>query len=93
LGGPGYLLFDELSETLTFDEIGMLAMSSSGPNTNGSRFFINLVPLPNLNGARTIFGRVIRGLDLLSGLNNRDALQDLFEPYELVIDSIRIEKR
>lgn len=93
LGGPGYLLLDEIGDTLNFDEIGMLAMSSSGPNTNGSRFFINLVPLPYLNGSRTIVGRVISGLELLTGLNERDPLEDLFEPYELVIRSIRIERR
>ncbi|TFH33160.1 MAG: peptidylprolyl isomerase, partial [Anaerolineales bacterium] len=93
LGGPGYLLFDELSDTLNFNEIGMLAMSSSGPDTNGSRFFINLVPLPHLNGSRTIFGRVLKGLDLLMQLDERDPYLDLFEPYMLVIDTIAIERR
>ena len=93
LGGPGYLLLDEISDTLSFDEIGMLAMSSSGPNTNGSRFFINLTPLPHLNGSRTIVGHVISGLELIMGLNERDPLDDLFKPYELVIQAIRIERR
>lgn len=93
LGGPGYLLLDEISDTLSFDEIGMLAISSSGPNTNGSRFFINLAPLPQLNGSRTIVGRVLSGLEILSDLNGRDSLDDLFEPYELVIQAIRIETR
>ncbi len=93
LGGPGYLLLDELSATLDFDEVGMVAMTSSGPDTNGSRFFINLIPLPQFNGARTIFGRVTQGLELLGSLEDRDPFQDLFEPYKLVIHSIRIETR
>jgi cyclophilin family peptidyl-prolyl cis-trans isomerase/predicted DsbA family dithiol-disulfide isomerase len=93
LGGPGYLLLDEVSDTLSFDEIGMLAMSSSGPNTNGSRFFINLTPLPHLNGSRTIFGRVLEGLNLLKTLRERDPYQDLFQPYELTIQSVSIDKR
>jgi cyclophilin family peptidyl-prolyl cis-trans isomerase/protein-disulfide isomerase len=93
LGGPGYLLLDEVSDTLNFDEIGMLAMSSSGPNTNGSRFFINLAPLPHLNGSRTIFGRILEGWNLLTTLQERDPFQDLFDPYELTIQSVRIEKR
>lgn len=93
LGGPGYLLLDEVSDTLNFDEIGMVAMSSVGPNTNGSRFFINLAPLPYLNGARTIFGQVIEGLDLIAALDDRDPYQDLFKPYDLVIQTIRIETR
>ncbi len=93
LGGPGYLLLDELSDTLSFDVSGMVAMSSSGPNTNGSRYFINLIPLPHLNGARTIFGRVIEGIEILAALQERDPFLDLFEPSELVIHSIRIETR
>lgn len=93
LGGPGYLLLDELSDTLSFDEVGMLAMSSSGPNTNGSRFMINLVPLPHLNGSRTIFGQVVSGLEHLTALDNRDPLQDLFKPFQNQIKTITIEER
>lgn len=93
LGGPGYLLLDEVSATLDFDEAGMVAMSSAGPNTNGSRFFINLAPMPHLNGARTIFGRVIEGLELMGTLDDRDPYQDLFKPYDLIIHTIRIETR
>jgi cyclophilin family peptidyl-prolyl cis-trans isomerase len=93
LGGPGYLLRDELSATLTFDEPGMIAMSSSGPDTNGSRFFINLIPLPQLNNQRTIFGKVVSGLELLTDFEPRDPYDDLFEPYLNSIESIRIEIR
>jgi peptidyl-prolyl cis-trans isomerase A (cyclophilin A) len=56
-GDPGYLFKDELDPTLTFDEPGRLAMANSGPNTNGSQFFITEEPVPQLNGKHTIFGQ------------------------------------
>jgi cyclophilin family peptidyl-prolyl cis-trans isomerase len=56
-GGPGYSFKDETSPSLTFDQPGRLAMANSGPNTNGSQFFITEVPTPHLNGHHTIFGQ------------------------------------
>jgi peptidyl-prolyl cis-trans isomerase A (cyclophilin A) len=56
-GDPGYSFKDEFVSTLTFDRPGRLAMANSGPNTNGSQFFITEVPVPHLNGRHTIFGQ------------------------------------
>jgi len=56
-GGPGYSFEDEFDSSLTFDRPGRLAMANSGPNTNGSQFFITEVPTPHLNGRHTIFGQ------------------------------------
>jgi peptidyl-prolyl cis-trans isomerase A (cyclophilin A) len=56
-GGPGYSFEDEFDPSLTFDKPGLLAMANSGPNTNGSQFFITEAPTPWLNGHHTIFGQ------------------------------------
>ena len=56
LGSPGYAFRDEQSD-LTFDQPGRLAMANSGPNTNGSQFFITEVPAPHLDGHYNIFGQ------------------------------------
>ena len=56
-GDPGFYFDDELSPALRFDVPGRLAMANSGPNTNGSQFFITEEPQPELNGKHTIFGQ------------------------------------
>jgi peptidyl-prolyl cis-trans isomerase B (cyclophilin B) len=62
-GGPGYKFEDELKDDYTYQR-GIVAMANSGPNTNGSQFFIMLkdTPLPHLY---SIFGRVTEGLDVV----------------------------
>lgn len=92
LGDPGYHLPDEIDPALSFDSAGMVALSSAGPGTNGSRFFINLQPLPSLTGTRTIFGRVIEGLDLLEELDARDPALDLLAPGAAILRSVQIEE-
>jgi len=56
-GGPGYYFDDEVDPNLTFSVPGRLAMANSGPNTNGSQFYITEVPVPDLDGKYTIFGQ------------------------------------
>lgn len=58
-GGPGYRFPDEIVEGLTFDKPGYLAMANAGKGTNGSQFFITIVPTTWLNGNHTIFGKVV----------------------------------
>lgn len=62
-GGPGYSFGDEFDASLRHDTAGLLSMANSGPNTNGSQFFITLGPTPHLNDRHSVFGKVVSGLD------------------------------
>ena len=62
-GGPGYRFKDEFSKSLRHDKPGMLSMANSGPNTNGSQFFITHVPTPWLDDKHAIFGAVVGAED------------------------------
>ncbi len=64
-GGPGYRFEDEIGPDNRFDRPGLLAMANAGPNTNGSQFFITEVPTPHLNRGHTIFGEVVKGVELV----------------------------
>lgn len=67
-GDPGYRFEDEFDPALNFDRPGLLAMANSGPNTNGSQFFITDVPTSHLNQRHTIFGEVTTGLDVVRNI-------------------------
>ena len=62
--GPGYTFQDEFHPSRTFNEPFVLAMANSGPNSNGSQFFINVEPTPHLNNVHTVFGKVVEGSDV-----------------------------
>lgn len=79
-GGPGYQFEDEIDVSKQFDEAGYLAMANAGANTNGSQFFITTAPTPWLNGAHTIFGKVVAGMDVLKSLSLRDPQQNPTTP-------------
>ena len=64
-GGPGYRIKDEFGEGLAHDSEGILSMANAGPNTGGSQFFITLAPTPWLNGHHAIFGKIVKGMDVV----------------------------
>ena len=92
-GNPGYLFKTEISAGLNFDQAGMVAMDNDGPDTNGSRFFINLGPVPQMDGQYTIFGKVLSGLDVLSALTTRNPQPGVYLPPGDELISVTIEIR
>lgn len=73
-GGPGYEFPDEFAPGLGHDTAGTLSMANGGPNTNGSQFFITLDRTSRLNGVHSVFGRVVRGLNLVHRLQAGDTI-------------------
>ena len=69
-GNPGYKFKDEFNDSLVHDRKGILSMANGGPITNGSQFFITLKPTPWLNGFHTVFGEVMKGMDVLDTIAN-----------------------
>lgn len=73
-GGPGYSFKDEIDASVRFEPY-VLAMANAGPDTNGSQFFITTAKFngAHLNGQHTIFGKVIKGFDVVDSIENVSA--------------------
>jgi len=92
-GGPGYQFEDETKGSPhKFDKAGKLAMANSGPNTNGSQFFITTAATPWLTGNHTIFGEVIEGQDIAEKISNVPRSRQDKPNTDVVVKEVKIER-
>lgn len=92
-GGPGYSFADEIDPKLTHEK-GVLSMANAGPNTNGSQFFITLVPTPHLNGKHSVFGKLVVGEAVVDSIGKVETKKPGDRPIEdVVIETINILRK
>ena len=91
-GGPGYQFEDETKGSPhKFAAAGKLAMANAGPNTNGSQFFITVVPTTWLTGKHTIFGEVVEGQDVVEKITKLPRGRNDRPNKDVVLRKVTIE--
>lgn len=84
---------DEIVPELKHSSEGILSMANAGPNTNGSQFFITLKETPWLDGRHTVFGKVIKGMDVVKAIGKVQTNQQDRPLKDVVMEKVTIEKR
>ena len=77
---------------MTHAEPGTLAMANCGKNTNASQFYISTVPCPWLDGKHTVFGRVLKGMDVVSDIEQTRVDQDHKPLIDVKLHSVRVKE-
>lgn len=89
MGGPGYKFQDETDNELTHDK-GVISMANSGPNTNGSQFFITVAPTKQLDGSYNIFGKVLKGQSVADSISKVETGQRNKPVEPVTINTVEI---
>ncbi|MFH1133973.1 MAG: peptidylprolyl isomerase [Nanoarchaeota archaeon] len=89
-GGSEKLIPDEFHPSLTHDSAGILSMANRGPNTGSSQFFITLNATPWLDGKHAVFGKVVKGMDVVDAIAKVPRDEDDKPLQDVAMQSVRI---